>query len=122
MVVDVDDNGARLNQPPGTSAGPLTLGLRCRLMDGSNSVEVRAVRYAFVDRHGTAHYPIEFVDRIARAFAAAEPEAVIRHIEREEDELKAKGYLPGESFSHLWLEKRQPAFSLAWSWPDSRTR
>jgi hypothetical protein len=57
-----------------------------------------------------------FIERIARAFAAVEPEAVIRHIEREEGELKARGYLPGESVSHLLLEKHQPAFSLARSW------
>jgi hypothetical protein len=98
--------------------GPRVAGLR-RVAERAGfmeSADIRSVRDAFIDRRGTAHYPIAYVEKLVRAFASAEPETVTRHIELEERKLKAEGYLPGESFSHHWLEKQQPGFALARSW------
>jgi hypothetical protein len=81
-----------------------------------DSVDVVSVPNAFVDRHDKAHYPIAFIGKLARAFAAAEPDTVTRHVELEERQLREEGYLPWERFSHEWLEKRSPAFAVARSW------
>ena len=38
------------------------------------------------------------------------------HIEDEEREYKAKGYEPGDSFSHSYLREKTPGFALARYW------
>ena len=72
---------------------------------------------AYVDRHGGMHLPAEVAEKLAHAYAAAEPEAVLMYIEDEENELKAKGYKSGERFYHDYLREktlasRSPATGL----------
>jgi hypothetical protein len=53
---------------------------------------------------------------LARAFAAAEPETVLTYIEGEEEEMRARGYLPGERIYHQFLREYKPGFALARQW------
>lgn len=71
---------------------------------------------AFTDREGFVHLPLESAGTVARAFAAAEPEAVTRHIRGQEEALRAEGYEPGLRHQHDWLREQLPAFALAKQW------
>src|SRR4051794_4119795 len=53
---------------------------------------------------------------IARAFAAAEPEAVLMYIGDYEQELKVRGSAPGERYLHDLLRQYQPGWALARQW------
>ncbi len=53
---------------------------------------------AYVDRFGEMHLPVEVAEKLAHAYASAEPEIVLMYIEDEENEFQAKGYEPGERF------------------------
>ncbi|MBK6559949.1 hypothetical protein [Candidatus Amarobacter glycogenicus] len=55
-------------------------------------------------------------EKLARAFAAAEPNSVTLDIEAEEEKLLAQGYGPGDRFWHDYLRKKRPAFALARQW------
>jgi len=54
----------------------------------------------FVDRQGDVHLPLEGAERLARAFAAAEPQTVLMYIEDFEEQYRAKGYAQGERYYH----------------------
>jgi hypothetical protein len=71
---------------------------------------------SFVDRHGILHLPYLGAERLARAFAAAEPELVLREIENHELQLKSEGYEPGNRYLHELLRDYQPSYALARQW------
>jgi hypothetical protein len=71
---------------------------------------------AFVDRFGTLCLPFEGVEKLARAFAAAEPETVLLYIEDQEAVYKARGYEPGERFWHDYLREKAGGYALAGQW------
>jgi hypothetical protein len=71
---------------------------------------------AYVDRGGEMHLPVEVAQKLAHAYAAAEPEIVLMYIEDEESELKAKGYEPGQRYYHDRLREEMPGFALARYW------
>jgi hypothetical protein len=70
----------------------------------------------FVDRHGEVHLPLEGAERLARAFAAAEPENVLMYIDDHEEQLKRLGYVPGDRYLHDLLRQYQPGWALARQW------
>lgn len=72
--------------------------------------------YAFVDRSGEIHMPFEAAYRFAKAFAAQEPDTVLRYVSLQEGELKATGWTPGERWSHDYLRKQAPIFALMRQW------
>ena len=71
---------------------------------------------AYVDRFGDMHLPVEVAEKLAHAYASAEPEIVLMFIEDEENEYRAKGYEPGERFWHDYLREKTPGFALARYW------
>ena len=73
-------------------------------------------RLGFTDRHRQLHLPLEGAVAIARAFAAAEPQTVLLYIEDHEEELRARGYAPGERYTHDLLRQYQPGYALARQW------
>jgi hypothetical protein len=76
---------------------------------------------AFIDRHGEAQLPFRAAERLAQAFAAAEPKTVLLAVQQEEDELEARGWLPGERYMHTRLQERRLAFALARQWAGFQT-
>jgi hypothetical protein len=89
-----------------------------RLMDraGLSGEPVDLHALGFKDRFGDVHLPTATAETIARAFAAAEPETVLLHLEAEESELKAKGYEPGDRFYHQYLGEQRPGYALVRQW------
>jgi len=89
-----------------------------RLLDrcGIDTDPLRLHGHAFVDRFGQIHLPPQAAEVIARAFAAAEPEIVLMHLHDQEEELKARGYDPGERIYHRFLREYQPGHALARQW------
>ena len=71
---------------------------------------------AFIDRFGALHLPYEGAEKLARAFAAAEPETVLLYIQDQEAEYKARGYEPGERFWHDYLREKTAGYALARHW------
>jgi len=71
---------------------------------------------AFVDRHGCLHLPYAAAEKLARNFAAAEPQTVLLHVEGLEKELRAEGYLPGRHHAHDLLRRWRPSMALARQW------
>lgn len=71
---------------------------------------------AYVDRHDNMYLPLELGERLAHAYAAAEPEIVLMYIEDQESEYKARGYEPGERYYHDLLREHTPGFALARHW------
>ena len=70
----------------------------------------------FIDREGRAQIPFAGAERIAMAFAAAEPDSVMMTIDADENELRAQGYDFGERYWHDELRKRRPSFAVARQW------
>ena len=68
------------------------------------------------DRRGAVHLPLDAVVELARAFAAAEPEAVTAYLDDVETELRLRGNAPGERWYHDYLRQRSPGFALAKQW------
>lgn len=62
------------------------------------------------------HLPLELAERLAHAYASAEPEIVLRYIEDQEREYKARGYRPGERYYHELLRQHTPGFAFAHHW------
>lgn len=83
---------------------------------GLNEEAVDLHALAFCDRDGNVHLPIEAAEAVARAFAAAEPETVLMSIEDDVEQLKTRGYAPGERFSHDYLREKSPGYALARQW------
>jgi hypothetical protein len=70
----------------------------------------------FRDRLGQIHLPLEAAESLARSFAAAEPETVMMFVQGREDELRARGWAPGERYLHDLLRDYLPSFSIAKQW------
>lgn len=70
----------------------------------------------FVDRHGDVHLPFAGAERLARAFAASELEAVVMYIDDREEELRISGNTPGYRYRHDLLRNYAPGFALARQW------
>ena len=70
----------------------------------------------FVDRHGEVQLPLDGAERLARAFAAAEPENVLMYIDDHEEELKRRGNVAGDRYLHDVLRQYQPGWALARQW------
>lgn len=71
---------------------------------------------AFIDRHGEVHVPLDGAERLARAFAAAEPQNVLMYIDDHEEELRRRGNVPGDRYLHDLLRQYQPGWALARQW------
>ena len=71
---------------------------------------------AYFDRFGELHLPVEVAEKLAHAYASAEPEIMLMYIEDFESEYKAKGYEPGKRYSHDILREETPGFALARFW------
>ncbi|MGE0598982.1 MAG: hypothetical protein AB7J35_04045 [Dehalococcoidia bacterium] len=76
---------------------------------------------AFLDRHGEYHMSLIGGEKLARAFALAEPDAVTLWVETHEAELLAQGYGPGDRFWHDYLRKQRPSYALARQWAGIET-
>lgn len=70
---------------------------------------------AYRDRHGQVHMPLDAAVAVAKAFAAAEPETVVRYLDDEEEELRIKG-ATGERWYHQYLRELSPGYALARQW------
>ena len=70
----------------------------------------------YVDRGGYMHLPLEVAEKLAHAYANAEPEMVLMYVEDEENEDRARGFEPGERFYHDWLREHMPGYALARYW------
>ncbi len=53
---------------------------------------------------------------MARAFAAAEPETVVRYLDDEEADLRIRGNQPGARWFHQYLSELSTGFALARQW------
>ena len=71
---------------------------------------------AFLDRRGAYHMSLVGGERLAHAFAMAEPDTVTLHIEAQEAQLLAQGYSPGDRFWHDYLREKRPSLALARQW------
>ena len=71
---------------------------------------------AFIDRFDRMHLPVEVAEKLAQAYASAEPEIVLMYIEDQESEYKARGYERGEHYYHDLLREKLPGFALARYW------
>jgi hypothetical protein len=83
---------------------------------GLTEPPVRLHHLGFVDNNGDIHLPLDAAVRIARAFAAAEPETVLMYIDDYEQELKVRGYQPGDRYLHNVLRQYQPGWAIARQW------
>jgi hypothetical protein len=71
---------------------------------------------AYVDRSGMMRLPADLAERLARAYASAQPESVLLFIEDEETQLRTEGNMPGERWAHDYLREKMPGFALARYW------
>lgn len=71
---------------------------------------------AYIDRSGQMHLPVKVAEKLAHAYASAEPEIVLMYIEDRESEYTARGYVPGERYYHDELRRHMPGFALARYW------
>ena len=69
-----------------------------------------------MDRFGSMHLPVRVAEKLAHAYATAEPEIVLMYIEGQENEFKVRGYEPGERFWHEELRMSMPGLALARYW------
>jgi len=91
-----------------------------RLWQRANLVgDPRNEPHAFVDRFGELHLGYASALRFAKAFAAAEPEPCLLLVEHWETELRAQGFLPGQSGDHEYLREERPAYALVRQWAGS---
>jgi hypothetical protein len=75
---------------------------------------------AYKDRRGRWHLPYGSALTFATAFAKAEPESVLMHVDAEEREMRSKGYQPGESTWHTILTEYRPAYAVVREWAGGR--
>jgi hypothetical protein len=71
---------------------------------------------AYQDRSGLIHLPLDAAVRLAKSFAAAEPQTVVSYIDDEEDELRIRGNAPGERWFHQYLREMSPGYAVARQW------
>jgi hypothetical protein len=72
--------------------------------------------YAYRDRHGQVHLPLEAAVGLARAFAAAEPRTVVQYLDDAESEYRVRGNTPGERWWHDYLREKAPGHAIARQW------
>jgi hypothetical protein len=70
----------------------------------------------FIDRHGTAHLPLDALAGVAKAFAAAEPQTVVGYLDDHEEELRLRGNQPGDRWYHQYQRELSPGYALARQW------
>ena len=73
-------------------------------------------RLAYRDLDGRIHFPIDAAVDLARSFAAADPDTVLRYIGDREDEWIRGGYQPGNRYLHDLHREFLPGFALARQW------
>jgi hypothetical protein len=71
---------------------------------------------AFRNRHGDVEMPLDGAEKLARAFAAAEPETVLMYLDDQESTLKHQGYRPGDHCLHDLLRQYMPGWAVARQW------
>jgi hypothetical protein len=71
---------------------------------------------AFRNRHGDVEMPLDGAEKLARAFAAAEPETVLMYLDDQESTLKHQGYRPGDHYLHDLLRQYMPGWAVARQW------
>jgi hypothetical protein len=71
---------------------------------------------AFRNRHGDVQMPFDAAEKLARAFAAAEPETVLMYLDDQESTLKHQGYRPGDHYLHDLLRQYTPGWAVARQW------
>lgn len=71
---------------------------------------------AFVDSLGRARMTFGAAERLARAFAAKEPDSITMALAVTEKEYEASGYAPGEHWQHDQLRKLRPVHALIRQW------
>ena len=72
---------------------------------------------AYVDRFGDMHLLLfEVAEKLAHAYASAEPEIVLMRIEDFESEYRAKGYEPGNRYYRDIRQEKTPGLALAHYW------
>jgi hypothetical protein len=110
------ENQAAVYRADGMLDVPIEVAKRLADRAGITEPVERLHPLSFVDRHGILHMPYLGAERLARAFAAAEPELVLREIENHELGLKSEGYEPGNRYLHELLRDYQPSYALARQW------
>ncbi len=109
------------------SAGEKDLSFVCGDLRGSPAVldRVRAranVKLAnaspltYVDRFGTIHVPFDEALALAKAFSAAEPAAVLLHVEGTEREWSVEASRPGGEYMVKLLSEYRAAWALIRQW------
>jgi hypothetical protein len=114
ILESTGENEAWLSPDGITSSRPALERLLER--SGIDTDPLRLHPHAYVDRFGQTHLPPQAAEVIARAFAAAEPAIVLMHLEDQEEELRSRGYDPGERMYHRFLREYQPGYALARQW------
>lgn len=71
---------------------------------------------AFCNRRGDIEMPLDGAEKLARAFAAAEPETVLMYLDDQESTLKHQGYRPGDHYLHDLLRQYMPGWAVARQW------
>ena len=110
------ENQAAVYRADGMLDVPIEVAKRLADRAGLTEPVDRLHPLSFVDRHGVLHLPYLGAERLARAFATAEPELVLREIENHELRLKSEGYEPGNRYLHELLRDYQPSYALARQW------
>jgi hypothetical protein len=72
--------------------------------------------FSYTDRHGECHYPWETAIELAKAFAAAEPQTVLLHIDIVEREWEIEATHPGSSYLVYLLEEYRAAWAIVRQW------
>ncbi len=72
--------------------------------------------YRYVDRFGTIHVPVDEALALAQAFCAAEPAAVLPHVEATEREWSVKASRPGGEYMVSLLNEYRAAWALIRQW------
>ncbi len=72
--------------------------------------------YTYVDRFGTIHVPFDEALALAQAFCAAEPAAVLPHVETTEREWSIQASRPGGEYMVKLLNEYRAAWALIRQW------
>jgi hypothetical protein len=70
----------------------------------------------YTDRGGTRHLPFDLAAKLAKGFAAKEPQAVLLHIESQEREYELKAREPGRGYLVGLVEEWRAGWALARQW------
>lgn len=72
--------------------------------------------FSYTDRHGECHHPWETALELAKAFAAAEPQTVLLHIDISERKWEVEATQPGNSYLLYLLEEYRAAWAVVRQW------